>query len=91
LARYTLVNEADASLEIVNVNPIWLGLVFTLAPSEKAAFAGLSDVVLGIVQGIMTQFGSGILALPTEERQRNVSSAWAGRAISTGSEVGIVQ
>ena len=89
--RYTLVNEADASLEIVNVNPIWIGLVFTLAPSETAAFAGLSDVVLGIVQDVMTKFGAGILADASVSTQTALASAWAGSTISTAADFGIVQ
>ena len=89
--RYTLVNEADASLEIVNVNPIWIGLVFTLAPSETAAFAGLSDVVLGIVQDVMTKFGAGILADASAPIQTALASVWAGSVISTAADFGIVQ
>ena len=74
------MNEADAALEIVSVNPIWIGLVFALAPSEKAAFAGLSDVVLGIVQDVMTQFGAGLLADDSSTTQQ-----------ATASDLGIVQ
>ena len=85
------MNDADAALEIVSVNPVWLGLVFTLAPSEKAAFAGLSDVVLGIVQGVMTQFGDAILADASASNQTALAGAWAGTPISTASDVGIVQ
>ena len=85
------MNDADAALEIVSVNPVWLGLVFTLAPSEKAAFAGLSDVVLGIVQVVMTQFGAGILDHTSAPVQKLAATAWAGTPISTASDVGIVQ
>ena len=86
------MNEADAALEIVSVNPVWLGLVFTLAPSETAAFAGLSDVVLGIVQDVMTQFGDAILAAnATAPMQVALAEEWAGTNISTASEIGIVQ
>ena len=91
MARYTLVNEADAALEIVSVNPVWLGLVFALAPSETAAFAGLSDVVLGIVEGVMTQFGAGILNDASAPVQKVAATAWADTPISTASEIGIVQ
>ena len=84
------MNEADAALEIVSVNPVWLGLVFALAPSETAAFAGLSDVVLGIVQDVMTQFGDAILANATAPMQDRAEK-WAGTNISTASDVGIVQ
>ena len=85
------MNEADAALEIVSVNPIWIGLVFALAPSEKAAFAGLSDVVLGIVQDVMTQFGAGLLADASSTTQQALAGAWAGTPISTASDLGIVQ
>lgn len=85
------MNEADAALEIVNVNPLWLGLVFSLAPSETAAFAGLSDVVLGIVQDVMTQFGVGLLADATASLQQGLATAWAGTTISTAADLGIVQ
>ena len=87
------MNEADAALEIVSVNPVWLGLVFALpAPSETVAFAGLSDVVLGIVQDVMTQFGDAILAAnATAPMQVALAEEWAGTNISTASEIGIVQ
>ena len=85
------MNEADAALEIVSVNPVWLGLVFTLAPSETAAFAGLSDVVLGIVQDVMTQFGNATLNHTSAPVQKLAATAWAGTPISTASDVGIVQ
>ena len=85
------MNEADAALEIVSVNPVWLGLVFTLAPSETAAFAGLSDVVLGIVQGVMTQFGAATLAHPNASTQVALAEEWADTPISTASDLGIVQ
>ena len=85
------MNEADAALEIVSVNPVWLGPVLALAPSEKAAFAGLSDVVLGIVQVVMTQFGAGILDHTSAPVQKLAATAWAGTPISTASEIGIVQ
>ena len=86
------MNEADAALEIVSVNPVWLGLVFALpAPSETVAFAGLSDVVLGIVQVVMTQFGAGILDHTSAPVQKLAATAWAGTPISTASEIGIVQ
>ena len=86
------MNDADAALEIVSVNPVWLGLVFALpAPSETVAFAGLSDVVLGIVQGVMTQFGDAILADASASNQTALAGAWAGTPISTASDVGIVQ
>ena len=85
------MNEADAALEIVSVNPVWLGLVFTLAPSETAAFAGLSDVVLGIVQGVMTQFGAATLAHPNASTQVALAKEWADTPIPTASDLGIVQ
>ena len=85
------MNEADAALEIVSVNPVWLGLVFALAPSETAAFAGLSDVVLGIVQDVMTQFGDAILAANATAPMQDRAEKWAGTNISTASEIGIVQ
>ena len=85
------MNEADAALEIVSVNPVWLGPVFALAPSETVAFAGLSDVVLGIVQGVMTQFGAGILNDTSASKQQALATAWAGTPISTASDLGIVQ
>ena len=85
------MNEADAALEIVSVNPIWIGLVFALAPSETVAFAGLSDVVLGIVQGVMTQFGASLLADASNTTQQALAGAWADPPISTASDLGIVQ
>lgn len=87
------MNEADAQLEIVNVNPAYLGAIFTLAPSEKAAFAGLSNVILGMVQDrVMTPFGAGILAANTRAAlQAGLASSWANSTISTAAEFGVVQ
>ena len=86
------MNEADAQLEIVNVNPAYLGAIFTLAPSEEAAFAGLSDVILGMVQDrVMTPFGAGILAAETAALQARLASSWANSTISTAAEFGVVQ
>ena len=51
---YDVVDPAEGDLEIVQVNPIYLGAIPLFgAPSESTLFAGLSTTALGMVNGMV--------------------------------------
>tara|TARA_B110001452_G_C15235075_1_gene427638 strand:+ start:120 stop:3326 length:3207 start_codon:yes stop_codon:yes gene_type:complete len=56
---YDVVDESDGDLEIVQVNPIYLGAIPLFgAPSESTLFAGLSTTALGMVNSMV--FAAGV-------------------------------
>lgn len=63
--KYVPTNAADLDLEIVQVNPAYLGTLAAVAPSESMTFLGLAHNILGAVNQVLVGFAGSVLADPT--------------------------
>jgi hypothetical protein len=59
---WTPANPADLDMQIVQVNPAYLGSIYALAPSEVTLYVGLSHTILGVVNQALVGFGAQMMA-----------------------------
>jgi hypothetical protein len=65
VTKYVPTNAADLDLEIVQVNPAYLGTMYAVAPSESIAFLGLAHEILSAANQVLQGFAGVVLADPT--------------------------
>ena len=60
--EFVAANPEDLDMEIVQVNPAYLGAIYQLRPSETAVFGALAPDILGLVKLVLGVYGSAAVA-----------------------------